>query len=106
VACPRPFINKKQAAERLAFAQKYRWWGTKDWAQVLWSDKATFETGKRGRIHVTRCPDEKKCNMCIKLVYRSGRASVMIWGAISWDWKSPLVFLEEEEHMKGICSHA
>jgi hypothetical protein len=44
--------------------------------------------------------------MCIKSVYRSGRTSIMIWGAISWDWKSPLVFLEKEEHMKGICGHA
>jgi transposase len=78
VACPRPFINKKQAAERLAFARKYRWWGTRDWAQVLWSDEATFETGKRGRVYVTRRPDEKRCNTCIKSVYRSGRTSVMI----------------------------
>ena len=25
---------------------------------------------------------------------RPGRGSVMVWGAISYDWKSPLVFLE------------
>jgi hypothetical protein len=31
VACRRPFISKKQAAKRLAFAIKYRWWGTADW---------------------------------------------------------------------------
>lgn len=28
IAYKRPFISKKQAQERLAFALKYRWWGT------------------------------------------------------------------------------
>ncbi|PVH67976.1 hypothetical protein DL98DRAFT_442307 [Cadophora sp. DSE1049] len=30
----------------------------------------------------------------------------MIWGAIGWDWKSPLVFLTKKEGRKGICSTA
>ena len=30
----------------------------------------------------------------------------MIWGAISWDYKSPLVFLEKLPEHKGICSKA
>lgn len=30
----------------------------------------------------------------------------MVWGAIGWDWKSPLVFLVKEEGKKGICSTA
>jgi hypothetical protein len=30
----------------------------------------------------------------------------MIWGALGWDYKSPLVFLEKLPHMKGICSKA
>ena len=106
VACRRPFISKKQAAKRLAFAFKYRWWGTADWKKVIWSDEATFETGKRGKIYVTRRPDEKNCQTCIQSVYRSGRVSVMVWGAIGWDWKSPLVFLVKEEGKRGICSTA
>jgi DDE superfamily endonuclease len=32
--------------------------------------------------------------------------SVMVWGAIGWDWKSPLIFLVKEEGRKGICSQA
>ncbi|PVH68281.1 hypothetical protein DL98DRAFT_441546, partial [Cadophora sp. DSE1049] len=38
--------------------------------------------------------------------YRSGRVSVMVWGVIGWDWKSPLVFLVKEKGRKGICSTA
>jgi hypothetical protein len=30
IACKRPFITKAQAKRRLAFAKKYRWWGTKE----------------------------------------------------------------------------
>ena len=30
----------------------------------------------------------------------------MIWGAIGWDYKSPLVFLEKLPGRKGICSKA
>jgi hypothetical protein len=30
--------------------------------------------------------------------------SVMIWGAIGWDYKSELVFIEKLLEHKGICS--
>lgn len=76
------------------------------WKQVAWSDEVTFETGKRGKIYVTRRPEEKNCRECIQSVYRSGRVSVMVWAAIGWDWKSELVFLERKEGKRGICSTA
>jgi hypothetical protein len=73
---------------------------------VIWSDECTFELGKSGRIWVTRRVDEKRCTDCLRSIYRSGRVSVMIWGAIGWDWKSPLVFLGKREGHKGIDSQA
>ena len=116
IACPRPFISRKQAKKRLDFAFSHRWWGTSDWAasregggdwrKVIWSDECIFELGKTGRVWITRRIDEKRCPDCIKSVYRSGRVSIMIWGALGWDWKSPLVFLEKEEGSKGITSKA
>jgi transposase len=91
IACPRPYISRKQAKKRLGFALEHRWWGTSDyaafrqdgkvggdWRKVIWSDEATFETGKCGRIWVTRRVDEKRCTSCMRSVYRSGRVSVMI----------------------------
>lgn len=30
----------------------------------------------------------------------------MIWGALGWDYKSPLVFMEKLPERKGICSKA
>ncbi len=32
IACPRPFINRKQVKKRLDFARQHRWWGTSDFA--------------------------------------------------------------------------
>ena len=119
ISCPRPYISRKQAKKRLAFALEHRWWGTSDyathrddgkpggdWRKVIWSDEATFEVGKCGRIWVTRRIDEKRCTNCMRSIYRSGRFSVMIWGAIGWDYKSELVFLEKLPGRKGICSKA
>ena len=51
---------------------------------------------------MTHRVDKKRCLDCIKSTYRSGRVSVMIWGAIGWDYKSLLVFLEREEGAKGV----
>ena len=50
IACPRPFINKEQAKRRLQFCINHYWWGTRHWGKVIWSDEASFETGKRGRV--------------------------------------------------------
>lgn len=73
---------------------------------MAWSDEATFETGKRGKMYVTRRPEEKNCQTCIQSVYRSRRVSVMVWAAIGWDWKTELVFLEKKPGRKGVCSTA
>jgi len=103
----------------LGFALEHRWWGTTDyaahrddgrqggdWRQVVWSDEASFDIGKDGRVWITRRVDEKRCPDCIKSIYRSGRFSVMIWGALGWDYKSPLIFMEKLPGRKGICSKA
>ena len=107
VACRRPFISKKQAAKRLAFTLKYRWASVEGlWKHVAWSDEATFETRKRGKMYVTRRPEEKNYQDYIQSVYRSRRVSVMVQAAIGWDQKSELIFLEKEPGKKGICSTA
>lgn len=119
ISCPRPYITIAQARRRVAFALEHRWWGTTDyaahrddgllggdWRNVIWSDEATFETGKRGRMWVTRRVDERRCPDCIKSIYRSGRTSVMLWSALGWDYKSELVFIEKLPERKGVCSKA
>ena len=73
---------------------------------MVWSDECSFEVGERGRIWVTRRQSEQYCQHCLKSTYRSGRCSIMVWGALGWGFKSPLVFMEREEGAKGITSKA
>jgi hypothetical protein len=63
-----------------------------------WEERASICNGTIGG------PDEERNNTCINRVYKSGRTSVMIWGAIGWDYKSPLGFLDKEEYIKGTCT--
>ena len=59
VACSRPFITSAQAKKRVAFAIKHLYWTINNWARVIWSDEASFETGKRGRVFITRRAEER-----------------------------------------------
>ncbi len=104
VACRRQFINDKTASKRLAFAYSHKSQTKNQWARILWSDECSFETGERGRLYVTRSKREKWHQDCIQSVYRSGRKSFMVWGAIGWGFKSPLVFLIREHGKRGIDS--
>lgn len=74
------------------------------WAKVIWTDECSFVTGERGRLYITRRKGERYHKDCIQSVYRSGRTSFMVWGAIGWGWKSRLIFLEKGES-HGIDSY-
>lgn len=104
VACRRPFINKKQQKQRLQWAKDHIKWNGEVWYRVIWTDECIFESGRRGRIWITRRAGERWHDDCVQSIYRSGRSSFMVWGAIGWNYKSPLVFLERTEGAKGINS--
>lgn len=105
IACKRAFITEKQALSRIDWADTFQN-STLDglWAKVIWTDECSFMAGERGRIWITRRHRERFHKHCIQSVYRSGRTSVMVWGAIGWGWKSKLIFLEKGES-RGIDSY-
>ena len=47
---------------------------------------------------------ERYYDDCMQSVYRSGRTSFMIWGAIGWGYKSLLIFLFKKHGKRGINS--
>src|SRR5215468_9248935 len=67
-----------------------------EWKRIIWTDEASMEVGRDSRARrVWRTNDEEFHHSCIKPTFKSGRSSVMIWGAIVHDRLGPLfVFLE------------
>jgi hypothetical protein len=58
----------------------------------MYSDECSFDTPARGTTWVTRLRHERYYDHCIDHDFKSGWASVMVLGAISYIWKSPLIF--------------
>lgn len=63
----------------------------------MYVDECHFNTSERGSVWVTRRIGERFHAQCIQNNFQSGRTSVMIWGGISFGWKSELVFMEATE---------
>lgn len=94
VAAKKPFLNKKHKADRLAFARQYEKWTKEDWKKVIWTDESSFEIGRNSRqIRVWRKSHERYDYKCLAPTFKSGRTSVMVWGAFSGFDKSPLVII-------------
>ena len=90
-------MSPHHISQRLAFAQKYCRWSAEEWEQVIWTDESTFEVGKNSRqIHVWRTVNERYASSCIVPSFKSGRTSLMIWGAFSGGQKSRLVFMPKD----------
>jgi hypothetical protein len=68
---------------------------TLEWLRVLWLDEVTFLIGgKSGKERVSRNNQERWCETCIQHQYHRGHTTpVNAWGAISYSYKSPLLFV-------------
>lgn len=94
VAAKKPFLNVKHRAARLAFARKHRSWTIDQWKKVIWTDESTFEIGKNSRqVLVWRKTDQRYNLDCLTPTFKSGRSSVMVWGAFTATSKLPLALM-------------
>lgn len=98
VAPRKPYLSIAHRKRRLAFARKYRQWTAEDWKNIIWTDESSFELGKDSRrIRVWRKSHEKYAQCCLAPTFKSGRTSVMVWGAFTGFDKSPLVIMPQGE---------
>jgi transposase len=102
-ACRKPFICVDNQKKRRAYAWEHANRDMTYWRPHMYSDECSFDTSKRGTIFVTRCGSERYHTDCMHRSFHSGRGSFMVWGAISYNWKSPLIFLEGTGK-RGVCA--
>ena len=94
VAAKKPFLSNRHTVRRYAFAQEHKNWTIDDWKRVIWTDESSFEIGKNSRqTLVWRRTDERFHSYCTTPSFKSGRTSVMVWGAFLAGKKLPLVFM-------------
>lgn len=95
VAAKKPFLNRRHRAARLAFARAHRHWTVQDWERVIWTDESSFELGKQTRqVRVWRRVHEKFESECLAATHKSGRTSLMVWGAFTSKSKSKLILMK------------
>lgn len=92
IAVKKPFLNNIHRAKRLAFAKQHVLWTVHDWNNVIWTDESSFEVGKQSRqIRVWRTVYERYNWDCLAPTFKSGRSSIMVWGAFTGSTKCYLV---------------
>jgi transposase len=95
IAKKKPFLSDIHIKKRLDFAKQHKSWSLEQWRRVIWTDESTFEIGKNSRtVRVWRSADEANELDCLAPTFKSGRSSVMVWGAITHDDKSALVIMD------------
>ena len=94
VAAKKPYLSLKHKVDRLAFAKAHQNWTESDWRNIMWTDESSFEIGKYSRqVTVWRRPNERYFSDCLAPSFKSGRTSVMIWGAFSGYQKCLLIVM-------------
>ena len=98
VAVVKPYLTEKQRKARYKFAKEHLNWTVDQWKRVIWTDESSFQIGANViKKKVWRRRSEKYKKSCIKASFKSGRTSVMVWGAICGGRKSPLVVMPKNK---------
>ena len=99
IAIKKPFLSPKHKVDRLEFAKQHLHWSMEDWSFVMWTDESSFEVGHQSRtIRVWQKPYEKYSWDCLAPTFKSGRTSIIIWGAFTSSNKSDLVLIPPNKH--------
>ncbi|KAJ5104253.1 hypothetical protein N7532_004782 [Penicillium argentinense] len=81
----RPYLTDEHAAKRLAWAYRYRYFTSEDWARVFWSDECTVERGIgiRREWSFIRPKNQPQEGQVQGLPYKGKQVKQMFWAAFS-----------------------
>jgi hypothetical protein len=87
----KPFLSEKSQAARQTWTAANV---DQDWRRVIFTDECAVQIGKDITRHYTiRKAGEDHQAKHLQLTFRSGRTSLMVWGAVAYGKKWPLVCL-------------
>ena len=96
----KPNLLERHILVRRTWAQELHNWTLQHWKKVIWTDEMTFEVGKNYRlVLVWRPPGQQYNPKYLAPTFKSGRSTLMVWGAIAHVIPGPLVKMP-----KGQCS--
>lgn len=90
-----PMLTQRHRNLRLQWVQQHVRWTQFQWNTVVFSDESRFCLRRSdGRARVYRRRGERYADACVREVDRFGGGSIMVWGAISFRHRSPLVIVD------------
>lgn len=91
-----PMLTMRHRRARLAYANAHRAWTFRQWGNVLFTDESRFALhGSDRRPLVWRRRGERFRQNFVRPIVAYGGGSVMVWGGVSRDWRTPLVIVRE-----------
>jgi len=101
-ACQKPFISVKIHQIQEHFARVYGKVKLNFWRKIMWSDECFFDTSKGIIKWVIHTKEKRYHSACCESVFKLNSTFISIWGEISYNWKSSLMFLKEHEKQEKI----
>ena len=95
IAIRKPYLSDAAKEKRLDWCRARAHWGEAEWTQVVWTDEAAMHFGGPHQTRVTRLPGEEHETNCLQPKF-AHLEHCMIWGAISHNSKSDLVFWDKQ----------
>ena len=89
-----PVLSQRHRHARQTWARQHIRWNQNQWRNILFSDESRFCLSfADGRHRLYRRRGERFADACVLPVDRYGGGSVMVWGGISYDNRTPLVIV-------------
>ena len=91
----KPYISSKNKKKRMEWARVMRKKNLAYWKKVVFTDESKIKiSGSDGRVFVWRKSTEEWLPCCTLGSVKTGEASIMVWGAMSYDGGGPLTVVE------------
>ena len=109
IACEKKYTSPRLRERRAEYARVMleRYPDPKDWRHIRFSDECHFGWGPQGKVYIIRRPWERHCPDCLlekEAPAEKDLKRVHCWGAVGYDFKSPLVWYDVPGNNNGKMS--